>query len=100
MGLIEIDFVKARKQADRLYDLADELETLKDNDYAPTMEKIRSSWTGESANLYINKGAQLEGEIEDTINMIKRVADNIRDTVKKIEDAQRAAQEVIAEKNT
>ncbi len=99
MGVIDIDFAVARKQAQKLDELADDLERLKDGDYNQTMEQIRTNWTGESANAYLTKGATLETEIEDTIREIRKVAGDIRETVRKLEEAQEAAQAVISGKN-
>ena len=116
MGVIDIDFAVARKQAQKLDELADDLERLKDGDYNQTMEQIRTNWTGpwgsqneypyirtnwtgESANAYLTKGAALETEIEDTIREIRKVAGDIRETVRKLEEAQEAAQAVISGKN-
>ena len=99
MGVIDIDFAVARKQAQKLDELADDLERLKDGDYNQTMEQIRINWTGESANAYLTKGAALETEIEDTIREIRKVAGDIRETVRKLEEAQEAAQAVISGKN-
>ena len=100
MSVIDIDFDVARKQAVKLDSLADDLERIKNNEYAPAMEQVRGNWTGDSANAYLGKGATLEGDFEATIKSIRSVASDIRGTVDKIEAAQKAAQAVIAEKNT
>lgn len=99
MELLEIDFQKARKQADKLDRLAKDLEKLTKQEYSTTMEQIRSNWTGDSANRYLSKGALLESEMEGTVKKLKNVANSIRSTVNRLEEAQRKAQEVISNKN-
>ena len=100
MSVIDIDFDVARKQAAKLDQLANDLENLKNNDYAPAMEQVRTSWTGSSASAYLGKGVALDNDLDDTIKSLKRVADDIRTVVRNIEKAQEDAQAVIAVKNT
>lgn len=99
MGIIEIDFIEARKQAGRLNDLAGDLSKLLDQDYVSAMEQISANWTGESSEKYIQKGAALQGEIEDTVEAIRKVAGGILLIVDNLEKAQREAQAVISGKN-
>ncbi|MBR1472540.1 MAG: WXG100 family type VII secretion target [Lachnospiraceae bacterium] len=99
MGVIDIDFSKARAQAGKLRQLSSDLSQLIDNEYAETIEQIRGNWTGESANAYLNKAVLLDGEMQATATKIKEIADSIDDKLDKLEKAQKDAQAIISGKN-
>ena len=98
-GLIDMDFKTARQQADRLDRLANELESLTVNDYEAAMGQIRSGWSGEAAGGFLAKGGALEGDMKSTVKKIRELANSIRSTAHKAEDAQKKAQEIINKKN-
>ena len=97
--LIDIDFAVARSQADRLEEVANNLENMVNNEYSTTMQEIKAGWTGEASDAYMNKGAILESDMRTTIDRIRDVVNSIRNTVDKAEKAQRLAQEVLLKKN-
>ena len=99
-NLINIDFTKARQQADKLEALANELENLTQNDYVSAMEQIRGSWRGEASDQFMNKGGVLESDLRDTVTKLRKVVTNIRDRVSAVEKAQIQAMEIINRKNT
>ena len=99
MELLEIDFQKARNQANKLEKIARDLEKLTKQEYSTTMEQIRSSWTGDSANRYLSKGALLENEMMETVKKLRNVVSSIRSTVTRLEETQKKAQAIINNKN-
>ena len=99
-NLINIDFNKARQQADRLEALANELDNLTQNDYVSAMEQVRSGWKGEASDQFLAKGGVLENDLRGTVENMRKVVANIRDMVTKVERAQQLAQAVVRKKNT
>ena len=95
----EDQYQKARNQANKLEKIARDLEKLTKQEYSTTMEQIRSSWTGDSANRYLSKGALLENEMMETVKKLRNVVSSIRSTVTRLEETQKKAQAIINNKN-
>lgn len=97
---INIDFVKARNQADAIERLANEMEAMVSNDYEPAMNQVKAGWTGPSSVAYLNKGAKLEGDLKDTVQRMRQVAGEIKNAVSILEKAQKEAQQIVSKVNT
>lgn len=97
MANIELDFKVAKQQADRLEQLAIELERLSSNKFEGTISDLSACWTGDNANAYMQKAYRLESDMKNTANDMKKTANQIRKTAKKIYDAEMYAKK-IAEK--
>jgi len=98
-NLINIDFVKARQEADKLEQIANELERLTGSEYASAMGQLREGWKGDAANQFLKKGGILEDNLTITVKKIREVVSNIRGTVTKVEKAQAQAQAIVKNKN-
>ena len=66
MDFIELNFRQAKRQAAQLENLAVRLERLARNDFNGTLQNIASSWKGESADAYLQKGGRLEDNMART----------------------------------
>ena len=98
-NLINIDFNKARQQADKLEGIANELEKLTGNDYEAAMGQLREGWKGDAADQFLSKGGVLEEDLRTTVTKIREVVNSIRTTVTKVEKAQAQAQAIVKNKN-
>lgn len=98
-NIINIDFNKARQQADNLEGIANELENLTGNEYETAMGQLRDGWRGEAANQFISKGGILEEDLRNTIKKLREVVSSIRTTVTRVEKAQAQAQAIVKNKN-
>ncbi|MCD7716110.1 MAG: WXG100 family type VII secretion target [Lachnospiraceae bacterium] len=88
---IQIDFSKTKKQADNLESLAKQLETLAGNSLENSLVSINVSWSGESAQEYLNKGRQLEEQIKKSASSLRSIAQVIRQTAQTTYEAERLA---------
>lgn len=94
MANIELDFRNAKRQADKLEQLAMELERLAANKFDDTMNDLSAHWKGDNANAYLQKAYHLETDMKDTASDMRKTANQIRRTAKKIYDAEMYAREV------
>lgn len=85
---IKINFQKARQQAAKLDEIADTLKNLSEHEFADTMQTIRNNWRGENADIYINKGFNLQGNMTQTANSFHAIASEIRTIAQRIYDAE------------
>lgn len=85
---IEMDFEEAKAQAQKLDDAADSLSQISSVKFETTLENIAASWRGESANLYLQKGEMLQGQMNGTASELRSIAAEIRRIAKKIYDAE------------
>lgn len=91
---IEMNFAKAKRQADDLDNVARKIENMLNNEYEPCMNGISANWKGENANAYIKKGNALKTKIEKSASNLKKVANTIRVIAKNTYDAEKAAYEL------
>ena len=96
---ITFNFQKARQQADRLEEIASQLTRLTATEYAGAMQNIAANWKGENASAYLEKGARLQGDMEETAKSLHNVASEIRVVAKRIYDAEMAALAIAEARN-
>lgn len=99
MANIEMNFRQAKLQADKLDQLASQLDHLASGQFGETMQNLSASWKGESANAYLQKGRRLESNMKKTADNLRNTARQIRTVAKKIYDAEMRAKQ-LAEKRT
>lgn len=90
MHAIEMDFQSAKRQAEELEQIAQNLSVLADNQFQQCLDGIAASWKGDNAAVFCKKG-YLVG------NQIKNSADSLRNTAAVMR--QIAANTYQAEKN-
>ncbi len=80
---IRMNFRKACAQAEKLEDMARELQRLARERFGETLDHIDAAWDGESAGLYIQKGRGLQdgicqdaGELQRIARIIREIAEN------------------------
>ena len=92
---IEVNFKNAINQANELENIANDLRNLSDKKFNSTLQQISSSWKGESAALYVNKGNSLEEQLTKTAKEIEKTAQTIKSNAKRIYDAEMKALEIV-----
>ena len=85
---IEMDFRRAKEQAQKLEEAANALNTLSKNKFNGTLQLIANSWKGDSASLYLKKGTTLQNEMTGTANELKSIASDIREIARRIYEAE------------
>lgn len=88
---IEFDFKQAMRQANKIDELANDLNRLSDRKFGGSLQKLSASWKGENASLYLAKGNSLQDKINRTSRELHAIAADIRTIAKRLYDAEMAA---------
>ena len=94
MANIELDFRNAKRQAEKLEQLANDLERLSARKFDDTLGDLAANWKGECANAYLQKAYKLESDMKGTASDMRKTAAQIRKTAKRIYDAEMYAKEL------
>ncbi len=96
---IRMNYQKAMQQAQRLEEIANDMQSLSSNDFGGTLQDIAASWKGENASEYLRKGGMLQGDMEETSRTLSDIAIEIRRKAKAIRDAEMAALQIATKRN-
>ena len=88
LATIKMNYRQSIAQANKLSDAAEELRRLAETDLGNSLENIRGAWTGGNANLFIQKGDTLKGQLNKTAQSMENTASTIREIAKRIHDAE------------
>ncbi|MDD6729102.1 MAG: WXG100 family type VII secretion target [Eubacteriales bacterium] len=94
---IKFDFAKAKQEAARLENAADELKKIANSSMDSALGTLSSGWKGESADLYMKKGAGVKEDLISTANDLYAVANSIRKTAQRIYNAEMEAKRLAEE---
>lgn len=97
---IRFDFQNARQQADRLDELAGNLEQQVLRQMFDANQQLRNAWTGESANRFVAKQSELQEKIRSTIRALREIADEIRRIAKQVYDAEMQAYYIASQRHS
>lgn len=85
---IQMDFNKAKRQAQELDDIAYRLDKTANKNLSDSLNALNGDWKGENADKYIKKGFILKEDINETAKSIHKVAALIRTVAKEIYDTE------------
>ena len=88
---IYMDFQKAKDQANRLRQIASNMNNVADDELGGAVTKIRSDWTGENSEAYVQKADKEKQKINKTAQDLRRVAETIETIAARIMEAELAA---------
>lgn len=91
---IQMDFQKAKDQADKLERIARNLNCVADNDMSGCMRDVSANWKGENAKLYVNKGYVVAENIRTIASGLMRAAATVRTIAQETYNAERRALEI------
>lgn len=97
-SMIQFEYERAIRQAERLEQLAQSIQSGVATDLEATMDELQIGWRGETATEYITKGFELKNKIERVSNDLVKAADTIRRVAKRIRDAELAALAILRSK--
>lgn len=95
---ISMDFDQAKKKADELERIAEELGRLSGTEFADTLNNLGTNWKGDNAQAYIQKGFSLKAKMEQTVGALRASASTIRAVAKNIYDAEMEAIRIAEER--
>ncbi len=75
---IYLDYHLAIRQADKLDDLASELERVGGTQLNEALGRVRSNWTGENADAFMAKTSVLLSQNSKNVTKIRSIASTIR----------------------
>lgn len=90
---IEMNFRRARKQAEELKEIAQSLRCLAEREVEESLESLSGGWSGAGADSYLTKARGLQKEIQSTAVDIQKTADSLLQAARRIYDAEMAALE-------
>ena len=91
---IQMNFDRARKQADDLDRAAAKLESLANNDLEGVLGGIRRNWKGENADAYAAKGGKVKTDMQNLAKDLRKTAAVVRSIARTTYDAERRAYEI------
>lgn len=92
LAVISMNFSRARRQADELERIAHELQNLAQSELPDSLSQLSGGWTGESANLFIQKGNNLAENIIKTARQLLNAANALRKSAAAIYESERKAE--------
>lgn len=75
---IEMDFRKAKSQANELDSLADRLNNLANNDFTSNMDLVKTSWEGAASDQYVKKSEAVYDRMKTSSGDLRKAASAIR----------------------
>ena len=96
---IKMDFKEAKKQADELDDIANNLRNVADRDLEQAMATFNSGWKGDSATLYLSKVNTVKDKTYREVQDLHSIADDIRRTARIIYEAEMEAWRIAHERD-
>ncbi len=96
---ISIQFSKAIEMADELYDLSKILTDIGSVKMEEALKLLSESWKSESASTYVRRTRYLKKRLYSSAEMLNDTSNLIRQTAKKIYDAEMTAVSVFTARN-
>jgi uncharacterized protein YukE len=75
---IQMDFNKAKSQANRLDEIAKELTQIADSQLGGVLSGVNSAWKSDTASEYIKKGKTVQDQLKKRANELTKTATSIR----------------------
>ena len=95
---IQFDFDQARRQADSLDQIADNLDGLGKSKLNDSMQTLSQSWKGANADAYLAKGSSLKQDITASASELRSIASDIRTIARNIYNAEMEALRIAEER--
>ena len=96
MTIANFDYAAVLRRADAVEDAADQLDILRQRTLADITDALRSAWTGEAADLFLQACTQRSEELRAHSAALRDLADRIRRAARAIEEAERRAAEQVS----
>ncbi len=94
MYSIQMDFQRAKNQAERLEGIARDISRLADNNLAGCMRDISANWKSGNASLYVSKGQTVAEHLRSVAAGLNQTAATIRTIAQNTYNAEERAIEL------
>lgn len=85
---IYMQFQAVQEQVDSMNRISGSLSSLADSEMAGILTSIRSSWSGDNAEAFLEKVEQLRSEIEDSSSRVRSIASRISQLAENMRDTE------------
>lgn len=92
---IQMDFSEAKRQANSLDEIAQNLRLIANGTMQESMTHIASNWRGENSKKFIQKQQTVTENIKRRADELERIAEQIRLAAKRIYEAEMDALQVV-----
>lgn len=99
MGKIEMDFARAKNQANQLENIANDLKRLANNNMDSTINSISANWQCQSSNEFCRKGRVVKNDIYNSAIQLQNIANSIRVIAARTYEAEKRIQEIAEARN-
>jgi WXG100 family type VII secretion target len=97
LAILNFNYDKARQQAQRVEETADQLRALANNQMANAIASINASWDGESSNLFLRHCEETRARMLTRANELTEIASRIRKVAQILHDAEMEAKRKMEE---
>lgn len=97
--VINMEFNKAKKQAEKLEEIARELDQTANNQMGNALAGINSAWKSDTAGAYLRKGEKVQEELRSRAKELRKVASTIKQIAQNTYDAEMTAYKIAQERN-
>lgn len=87
-AVIRMNYRQSIAQAKKLSDAAEDLRRLANSDLNSSLEGVRGAWTGDNANIFLQKGNDLKQKMLTMAKNMDSTARTIRSIAQRIYDAE------------
>lgn len=95
---IEMEFAQANRQADKLDEIAANLEKTAEDKLGDTLSGIGSAWKSDTSAAYLKKGQTVQEDLRKRAKEIRKAADSVRKIAKTVYEAEKKASQIAAER--
>lgn len=92
------NFISAKRKADELDNIAEELRTEANRSFSDSLSSLSSCWTGEGADIYRDKGYMLRDELISSAKNLNKAAETIRVVSERIYKSEMRAIQIAKER--
>ena len=85
---IEIDYRNTIRKAQRLRELAGELEGIRQSRIGGSLNNLPGAWRGDASAMYDGKLRKLDDKVRKRIKELRNAADGIEKAAKRLHDAE------------
>ena len=91
---INFNYNQAIRQAERLEEIAGQIERLAGERMNESMSALKNAWNSDNAPQFYTKMGKVQSDIQEDATDIRKVARSIRETAARIRDAELRALEI------
>lgn len=95
---IEIDFRIAMEHADKVEKIGNDMNQMCEEELEACIQSIRNHWTGENAELYLEKEEQMRNGVVSLAERVIQTAETIREMAQNLYQAEMQAWEIANER--